>query len=700
MKNTKYYLLILVGIALITFWRVLFVNSYFGYGDARVFTRSNKTWNAFFSYPSIWTTLAGGMGEIDLGLSQYPIYSGYALLTQLGLDSRFVSKLIFFIPSIFLPALGSFLLVKHFTKTNLPALVGSIVYSYNVNALLMQSSLLQISIAYSFAPLVLYMFIRSLEMKNLKLTISTGLVCFINSFYEFRIFYIEAFVLLFYLIFYVFVTEKKFNFWNLIRTTFHATLPFLIVIILNAYWLIPYVKTGSIRDNSAFSRPLFGDKYMSLKQSVAFFSPWWTAGHGYANGVIQPIPNYFWAIPFFAVLGFVLNIKNPKVHFFLFLSLLGILLTKQSDKPFPNLYLWLYQHFPGFNAYREASKFFVILSLGYSGLIAYFILALHRHRLTTTIFTLLVSLLFLWNIKPMVTGEILGLFIPKNKPRDFEIVEDFIFKQPEFFRTTWLPASGIWGYYDSLHPKINLHTAYFDSFGTIMSSQDDFIPAINKSKLISNVNHQVIDFFTQNNSNIFLDLLNVKYVIVPLEDIQNDDDVFVNYGLQDREYLLNLLDRTKYLSRINIGTQQIVVYENSDYRPLIYTTSEPENIHQPISYKAVHFRQLDPAQYEINLEDLVQPIFINFSDTYNSDWTLYLDGKPLPPTIHKDTSGLFNSFFIDPKYIRTNNPKLTLFFKSQNYVYLGSAISLAGLLLAFGAIILSTWGVKPSSRRA
>jgi len=100
---TRYYFLILFGIVLITFWRVLFINSYFGWGDARVFTRSRETWNAFIDYPSIWTTFASGIGEIDLGLSQYPIYSGFAILVRLGFDPRLVSKLIFFIPANFLP---------------------------------------------------------------------------------------------------------------------------------------------------------------------------------------------------------------------------------------------------------------------------------------------------------------------------------------------------------------------------------------------------------------------------------------------------------------------------------------------------------------------------------------------------------------------------------------------------------------------
>jgi hypothetical protein len=685
MKHTRKYIFVLLVIILITNWRWLFNNSYFGWGDMGWLVWFNETWYSYVGFPKIWSTVLNGLGQVDIILSQYPIYSTFGIFTRLGVDFRVIAKLISFIPSAFLPSLSSFLLFRHLTKSNLSALVGAVVYSYNVNTLLMQMSLLPTNTTYAFAPIILYMFIKAIETKSLKLSIITGLTCFISSIYDFRIFYIVSYILLFYLLFHILIVERTFNIKSLARTFLYAIIPFVIVAALSAYWLVPFIKTGSISNNAAFSRPLFGNSYMSLKQSVAFFSPWWTAGHGYANFVVQPIPNYFWIIPVLALLGFVLNFKNPKVYFFLFLSLLGILLFKQSDKPFPNLYLWLYENFPGFNAYRESSKFFVILSLGYSTLIAFFISSIRSHRIISIIFTVLISSLFLWNIKPFVTGEIAGLFIPKTRPNDFVIIKDFLYQQPEFFRTAWLPASGMWGYFDLTHPKINLHTVYFDTLHTILSSQPDFHPAQNNSKFIANVNHQTLNLFIQKNSNHMLDLLNIKYVIIPLEDRQNDDNVFVNYGLPDREYLLEFLDGIKYLTRVKTNAKQIVIYENLDYRPLIYLTSEPENIFKDISPKTVDFKRINPMLYEISLNNLDLPIFLNFSDAYNPGWKLYLNGKVLDSSFHKDIGGLSNSFFLDPQYIKdnfgnTNNLKLTLYFENQKYVYIGSIITLGSLM--------------------
>lgn len=685
MKHTKLYLFLLLIIILLTHWRWIFSGSFFGWGDMQSLVWFDETWFGFVGFPRIWSTLINGLGQIDITLSFYPIFSAFGMLTRIGIDFRLVTKLIYFIPSAFLSSYCSFLLIKHFTKTNISAFVGSIVYSYNVSTLIMQNGLLPFNIVYGLAPLILFAFIKSLENRSLRKSILVGLLCFIASIFEFRIFYVVSYVLLFYLFFNIFVIERKFDLKHITKKIIFALIPFIITGVLNSYWIVPLTKMGSISNNPTFSRALFGNSYMSLKQSVVFFNPWWTGGHGYANGVVQPIPNYFWTIPILALLGFILNYKKPKVFFFLFLSFLGILLTKQSDKPFPNLYLWLYEHFPGFNAYRESSKFFVILSLGYSTLIAFFISAIKYKKLIYIIATF-VSLLFLWNIKPFITGEIGGLFIPKTRPNDFIIVKDFLHQQPEFFRTAWLPASGMWGYFDLKHPKINLHTVYFDVLHKIISTQSDFILAKNNSKLIGDINHNIFNVFIQSNSNNILDLLNLKYIIVPLEDDKNDDNVFINYGFPDREYVIDFLNKLPYLSKIDIGTEEIVVYENKNYRPLIYLTLEPDDISIPIEYLKVNFTQVNPTLYEITLRNSDKPVYLNFSDSYNLGWKLFINGKKIDDKFHKNTNKLSNSFLLDPQYIKEtfgeiNNQKISLYFENQKYVYIGLVISISSLVI-------------------
>ena len=85
-------------------------------------------------------------------------------------------------------------------------------------------------------------------------------------------------------------------------------------------------------------------------------------------------------------------------------------------------------------------------------------------------------------------------------------------------------------------------------------------------------------------------------------------------------------------------------------------------------------------------------MFLNFSDSFNTGWEIYVNGRKIKDDYHNDTGGLFNSFYLDPQYIRdnfgtTNNLKITLYFESQKYVYIGTVISLVSLLSVLGLIL-------------
>jgi len=57
--------------------------------------------------------------------------------------------------------------------------------------------------------------------------------------------------------------------------------------------------------------------------------------------------SYFWLIPIFAFAGLWVGRKNKDVVFFGVMALIGILLSKQVDDPFPGLYPWLFKNVPG-----------------------------------------------------------------------------------------------------------------------------------------------------------------------------------------------------------------------------------------------------------------------------------------------------------------------------------------------------------------
>lgn len=116
------------------------------------------------------------------------------------------------------------------------------------------------------------------------------------------------------------------------------------------------------------------------------------------------------------------------MYFFAIVALIGILLTKQAGSPFPTLYKWLFENFPGFNAFREASKFYVLILLRgmrslYSAFTHTFYSWLNKKGKKVISFLAVFFLLFilLWQVKPILTGEIGTIYTQKQIPEDYKI---------------------------------------------------------------------------------------------------------------------------------------------------------------------------------------------------------------------------------------------------------------------------------------
>lgn len=404
----------------------------------------------------------------------------------------------------------------------------------------------------------------------------------------------------------------------------------------------------------------------------------------------MPIPVYFWLVPVFAMVGLFLHRKNKHILFFGLVSFLGILLTKQVGLPFSGLYEWMYLHFPGFSAYREASKFFFIVALGYSVLIAGFIdwlfINFQKEKRQSYIVygvTLLVAILFLWNAKPAITGELGTLFVPRHIPEDYIVLKNNIIKQPEFFRTLWVPVYSRWSIYTNNHPELSAIDQINGAGGMLIT---------NEAKDEKNVEGDlVIKLLQKPVGNTLLDTASIKYVFVPLQDDANDDNFFKYYG-KDRSFYITSLDSIPYLKRVNIGLKNIAVYENEGFKPHISLT----NI-SPDNGDSISSQFINPSEYKVLLSHVMNPITLHFSESYHPKWKLHVGEFEWIKTVTdknyfltdrdhtKDTYGL-NSYYLDPRAICQNydckkNPdgsydiEMTLFFQPQAYGYIGSIIS-------------------------
>ncbi len=342
------------------------------------------------------------LGYTDLG---YPnIQMGAFLPTYIwGLIGNYDIgvKLTYLLPIAFLSVLAPYYLLKNITKDKKLSFLGALLYGFSTYILMRSVSHLPIAFVYSLTPIIILIFIKLLDNFSVKNILTFVFIYSLGCFYEIRIMYIVSIILFFY--FFVFFDKKKF--W---KCKFRYLLLAGLIVFINLFWLLPVIISDKQSFLAVMDRGLWGNQYFSMLYSLAFFDFEWTGGYGGYSIKLHPIEIYNWLIPALSIFS-LWQIKNEKnynkkyIIFFALILLIGLLLTKQSAEPLSNLYLWLYSNFPGFSLFREASKFYLLLGIGYLGLfvfgIKYLFSLINKKQIKIIVFVAL-SLILLFNIKP------------------------------------------------------------------------------------------------------------------------------------------------------------------------------------------------------------------------------------------------------------------------------------------------------------
>ncbi|MFA5724200.1 MAG: hypothetical protein WC979_08140 [Candidatus Pacearchaeota archaeon] len=648
-----------------------------------------------------------GFGGLVLDLGQAPTYIIYGLFAKfLGWNYNISERIVHLLPAAIIASLSSYFLFKEYFKSNLPAFVGSIVYSYNTYFLFSNSGHLTLMAAYAIAPILFYLIKKTFETNQNKYVALSAITGFIISAYEPRGFYVIALILCLYALFLYFLGEEKYISKNSNSFAIKFILIMFLIFLMNFFWILSLMKSNSLTGNALLDRDLFGSMFWKFPYSITLHHPWWS-GESITSFINQKIPIFFWLIPLFAFLGLILNRKNRLIIFFGLIALIGILISKQIDQPFSGVYTWLYSNLPGFKAFREASKFYFFIVISYSVLIAGFAdwinKNLHKTRIDKIIKFILITLiigLFLFNTLSIINQKMGRTFVQREIPEDYLILNDYISSQEEYFRTLWIPKDSRWGTYTDNHPKIsNIETVE----GDLKELTDYRLYGADWP-----AKYKVIDIYNKNYSSNLLDVSSIKYVIIPLRDTKNDDDFFIDYG-NSTQFYIDTLDNLNYLTEIEVGTEEVKVYENEGYLDHIYISSINQSLKDLDKSKIsnVRYKQIDSTSYKIYFNS-TEPFYLYFSEAYNSNWKLaskdfkwysgFKNKNYVFNEAHFKSYGFLNGWQIDPSELNKNADgtyELTIYFQPQSYFYLGLIISLITLILC---IIYLIWDWKMKSK--
>lgn len=562
----KYLLLGLIAILIIVYGRWFFNLDILTSGDWP-YAVKNAIIDQYLGFLDIWRGNTG-FGNLILDIGQAPSYIFYGIFAKfLGFEYNISERIIHLLPIAVITPLSSYFLLKNYFKNRISAFVGSIIYSYNTYFLFSDTGHLTLMTAFALAPILLHFVHKTFDTGKNRYVALSAVFGFTISAYEPRGFYVIAMVIGLYVLFSYYFGDYKYDRKKLNFITLKLMFIMFLILLLNIFWILALLNSNSLTSNTLLNRDLFGNVFWTLSNSLTLHHPWWSGSHITAF-INQPIPLYFWMIPIFAFLGLFLNRRNRHILFFGLVALLGILLSKQVSQPLTTLYPWLFEHFPGFNAFREASKFYYLVALGYAVLIGGFVdwmwqnLSKQKWQIYGKyLFTLLIITIFLFNTKPIITGEIGTLFVPRHIPQDYLVLNDFILKQREYFRTIWVPRDSRWGIFTNQNPKISNVTVIGSDLASLLQNYNE------NEKLIQN---RIINLFKLPFADRLIDVSSIKYVIVPLQDNANDDDFYKDYGGDKdpniRQWYIDQLDKVSWLKKIDIGTKDLVVYENANYK--------------------------------------------------------------------------------------------------------------------------------------
>lgn len=597
---------------------LFFSGIYFRWLNFHLFSSSdypvelNATFSSGFSWP-VWIHNQG-LGGVDTVLWR-PIFSLWPSMFHLITGSSFFVYDKFFVlwPWIVLSALAPYYFVRYVVGSRIAGVIGALVFGLNTYFLAINTQgHIPLSIACGFGALGILFYLKSMDEPRWLHSLLAVLFLQLCGLFDFRFLYITIFIILGHFILFE-LRFKELGEKALWRKISHLSVILGLTVALNVYWVIVFFTTGATSEVTG--RALFGGQFWSLPDALALHHPFWN-GHEPVWFQKVAVPVYDWLIPITATLGLILGRKRAKILFFGVVALVGVLLTKQTDQPFPWLYPFLNAHFPGFGAYREATKFYYPIILGYSVLIGYaglwtwqWITTSRKNyifRYAPVIPVVAVLAVLLYNSVPLVSGSIKSMFIPRQVPAEYQQANQFISSQQDTFRVLWLPAASRWASYSESHPSVN----------AVELSQKDWVSLLtsNAMQTQTNIENQVLSVVNQPNADSLLAQANIRYVIVPIQDDQIEKGFYDDYGKNSQDYI-HTLDHTSYLKRVPLPSNRIAIYETKKYLPVLTATDNLTTTSELSSYGAkTNFLRHVGMEYPVLTKDaysqagaLIQP---------------------------------------------------------------------------------------------
>lgn len=669
------YLLLLLIIQMIVnhrwFATDIFINS-----DYHYFFRSFFLDNL---HPNIWQG-ASNLGSISLTPWRIPQDYLFGLLSQIGMSMNQADKILLIWPTLFTTVIAGYIFSLTLTKDKKASFFSTLVYISSTYFLAINSQgHFLLTLSTNFGVISLAVFILATERNKTQLFVFSAILLVFSSIADLRPTLIALALISIYMLLGVrsFILDK--------RSALHYLGNFLLMPIIfmssSAFYIIPLIYAKGADD--ILVRPLFGSNFWRFLPAFAGFHPFWSATN-LEWFRVNTVQVYFFIIPITSILAALLVKVSVKKIFLLTVLVIGIFLSKQVSEPFGFIYGFLFSNLPGFGAFRESTKFYPIVTVGYTGLISLWMSYRSPNyylSLSKKISALCIVAYFILNLYPIFSGTIGNLYIPSKLHQDYITLNNAVEKDEDSYRLLWVPLN------DRHHPESAKKPSI--DVGYLIQSLPNDIDLSPSEKLISQ--KMVIGaLFNQASIQEILSAYSIKYIVVPKNE--DGDDAFAAFG-KDRDYFVRLLRNVTGLEEINSGYEKINVFRNNSFE-------------QRVSIRSIEGKYIpsslvisDSGTYEVSYSShSIEPntyYLIEFREHYNPGWILQLPGEKTLGNMypskyilqdiqakHFETSYHLNRYVVQGSIMQKNSV-FRIVFEKQRYLIIGFYISLVSLCIIF-----------------
>lgn len=406
--------------------------------------------------PRVWAQKdVEGLGEYSVfTLWSYPTTLISAILAKLGLGFAPSERVLWIIPFIILGTLGIWKLCKELNLSDYAKSIAGFFYVANTYILLViDGGQFSIALAYALFPLSFLMLKNSIG-SSLKKRILAGLSVFLIGIFDIRVIFILFILILIYFLYGAVFNPKQRTKWTMewIKTGLVCA---LISVTLNAYWLLPYILNPI--HNATFQKLTQTNfqTFANLGHGMFLIAPHW---HENVFGNIAQLNVIFIIIPLLVFLAPILRPKDKTVGFWIIVSLVGVFLGKGADEPLGQIYKWLFLNLPGFSLFRDSTKFFFLIALSFSFLLAIttdeILKKMEKFYKAKLLFFIFILGYLLILIRPVWIGEMTGTFSKPPYEIEYSKLTTIFENDKQFSRIFWIPSKAPLGYFSLDHPSV------------------------------------------------------------------------------------------------------------------------------------------------------------------------------------------------------------------------------------------------------